>query len=25
VDQFTSNQDQNDHQPTLHVPSNTFH
>jgi len=25
VDRFTSNQDQNDHQPILHISSNTFH
>jgi len=24
VDWFTSNQDQNDHRPVLHIPSNTF-
>jgi len=25
MDQFTSNQDQNDHRSILHISSNTFH
>jgi len=25
VDRFTSNQDQNNHRPILHISSNTFH
>jgi len=25
VDQFTSNEDQNDHQPILHISLNAFH